>query len=117
LCNNNRIERTPRSYASVAYDILWVAGLTENYTKAINDINYLKDTFVKIANLYKGITGNTSLNQVGDRMYGDFEFWAIKRNNNNDKYNKNHGSFTWKKIDKYVNDLRSKEGDIQDIIS
>ena len=94
MCNNNRIERTPRSYASVAYDILWVAGLTENYTKAINDTNYLKDTFVKIANLYKGITGNTSLNQVGDRMYGDFEFWAIKRNNNNDKYNKNHGSFT-----------------------
>ena len=79
---------------------IWIAALTENYTKAINDTNYLKDTFVKIANSYKGIIGNTSLNQAEDRMYGDFEFCAIKGNNNNDKYNKNHGSFTWQKIDK-----------------
>jgi branched-chain amino acid transport system substrate-binding protein len=113
---HEKIERTPRSYASVAYDIVWVSALTENYTKATNDTNYLKDTFVKIANSYKGITGNTSLNQAGDRMYGDFDFWAIKGSNNNDDDN-NSDTFTWKRISKYVYDIRNKEGGIQDILS
>ena len=36
------IDRTPRSYASVAYDTLWVAALAGNDTKATNNINYLK---------------------------------------------------------------------------
>ena len=46
---HEQIERTPRSYASVAYDTLWVAALAENDTKATHDINYLKNTIVKIA--------------------------------------------------------------------
>jgi branched-chain amino acid transport system substrate-binding protein len=40
---HEQIERTPRSYASVAYDTLWVAALAENDTKDIHDINYLKN--------------------------------------------------------------------------
>ena len=54
-----------RFYASVAYDAFWVAALAENYTNATSDVNYLKNTLVKIANSYNGITGNTSLNQFG----------------------------------------------------
>ncbi len=75
---HEQIERTPRSYASVAYDTLWVAGLAENYTNATPDVNYLKNTFVKIADSYNGITGNTTLNQFGDRKYGDYDFWTVQ---------------------------------------
>ena len=61
---HEQIERTPRSYASVAYDALWVAALAENYTNATSDVNYLKNTLVKIADSYNGITGNTSFKPV-----------------------------------------------------
>jgi branched-chain amino acid transport system substrate-binding protein len=93
---HEQIERTPRSYASVAYDILWVAALAENNTKATQDTNYLKNTIVKIANSYNGITGNTTLNQFGDRKYGDYDFWAVRNSEST------HDSFIWKRIGKYM---------------
>jgi branched-chain amino acid transport system substrate-binding protein len=93
---HEQIERTPRSYASVAYDALWVAALAENNTKATRDINYLKNTIVKIADSYNGITGNTTLNQFGDRKYGDYDFWAVKDSEST------HDSFIWKRIGKYM---------------
>ena len=99
---HEQIERTPRSYASVAYDTLWVAALAENATKATHDINYLKNTIVKIADSYKGITGNTSLNQFGDRKYGDYDFWAVRNNESN------HDSFVWKRVGKYVPNVRTE---------
>ncbi|MBV9178694.1 MAG: penicillin-binding protein activator [Nitrososphaeraceae archaeon] len=91
------IGRAPRSYASVAYDALWVAALAENDTKATNNINYLKNTLIHIANSYNGITGNTKLNQNGDRKYGDYDFWAVVRNTDNST----HDTFTWKRVSKY----------------
>ena len=100
---HEQIERTPRSYASVAYDALWVAALAENNTKATHDINYLKNTIVKIADSYKGITGNTTLNQFGDRKYGDYDFWAVRNSGST------HDSFIWKRIGKYMPDVRAKE--------
>jgi len=99
---HEQIERTPRSYASVAYDILWVAALAENDTKATHDINYLKNTIVKIADSYKGITGNTSLNQFGDRKSGDYDFWAVKDSKST------HDSFIWERIGKYVPNIRTE---------
>jgi ABC-type branched-subunit amino acid transport system substrate-binding protein len=100
---HEQIERTPRSYASVAYDALWVAALAENNTKATHDINYLKNTIVRIADSYKGITGNTTLNQFGDRKYGDYDFWTV--NNSQATI----GSFTWKRIGKYMPDTGGEE--------
>jgi ABC-type branched-subunit amino acid transport system substrate-binding protein len=101
---HEQIERTPRSYASVAYDILWIAALAENNTKATHDINYLKNTIVKIANSYNGITGNTTLNQFGDRKYGDYDFWAVKNGVST------HDSFIWTRVGKYVPDIRTEQG-------
>jgi ABC-type branched-subunit amino acid transport system substrate-binding protein len=62
----------------------WVAALTENASAGTNDINYLKKTFLQIANSYHGITGDISLNEAGDRKYGDYDFWTVKSNNSND---------------------------------
>jgi branched-chain amino acid transport system substrate-binding protein len=113
---HEKIERTPRSYAGVAYDILWIAALTENDGKtktALYDTNSLKKTFQKVANSYIGITGNTTLNSVGDRKYGNYDFWAIRVNNNDD--GSNLGTFAWKRISKYIYDIKGKEGFIQKI--
>jgi branched-chain amino acid transport system substrate-binding protein len=110
---HDKIERIPRSYASVAYDIFWVAALTENDTKVTHDFNYLKRTFVRIADSYKGITGNTTLDKVGDRKYGDYDFWAIRvndggRSGSDIGSDDDHG-FTWKRVGKYVLDEKTKQ--------
>jgi branched-chain amino acid transport system substrate-binding protein len=91
----NMIGRIPRSYASVAYDSLWLAALTENAalrTMMQNNVNTLKKTFVHIADSYSGITGNTALNAAGDRSSGNYDFWAIKQGSN--------GAFTWQLVNK-----------------
>jgi branched-chain amino acid transport system substrate-binding protein len=75
------IGRVPRSYAEVTYDSLWVAALTENSTGGTKDINSLKKSFLQIANSYTGITGDTSLNVAGDRKHANYDFWAIRANN------------------------------------
>ena len=54
------------------------AALAENYTNATPDVNYLKNTLVKIADSYNGITGNATLNQFGDRKYEDYDFWSVQ---------------------------------------
>jgi ABC-type branched-subunit amino acid transport system substrate-binding protein len=96
----NMIGRIPRSYASVAYDSLWLAALTENAalrTMMLNDVNFLKKTFVHIADSYSGITGNTTLNAAGDRSSGNYDFWDIKQGSN--------GAFTWQLVNKYRSHL------------
>jgi hypothetical protein len=35
----------------------------------------VENAIVKIAYPYKGITGNTTLNEFWDRKYGDYDFW------------------------------------------
>ena len=70
----NMIGRIPRSYASVAYDSLWITPLTENASRATNDINTLTKTLVQMADWSTGITGNTTLNESGDRKYASYDF-------------------------------------------
>jgi branched-chain amino acid transport system substrate-binding protein len=86
------IGKVPSTYAEVTYDAFWVAALTENATLGTKDINYLKKTFVQIANSYTGITGDTSLNEAGDRKHGDYDFWAIKPSNST------NNNFVWTKV-------------------
>jgi ABC-type branched-subunit amino acid transport system substrate-binding protein len=98
------IGRVPRPYAEVAYDAFWVAALTENATAGTNDINYLKKTFLQIANSHKGITGDTSLNEAGDRKHGDYDFWAIKPSNGN------NNAFFWTQVGRFQINANMKGG-------
>ena len=69
-----RVHATPSPYSAVAYDAFWVAALAENVTM-LNEGNHtsremvdgLKEAIIDSANSYFGVTGNTSLNAVGDR--------------------------------------------------
>jgi branched-chain amino acid transport system substrate-binding protein len=100
------IGRVPRTYAEVAYDAFWVAALTENTTAGTNDINYLKKTFLQIANSYNGITGDTNLNEAGDRKHGDYDFWTIKPSNSN------NNAFVWTQVGRFQIDPNLKGGGV-----
>jgi len=58
-------------------------------------IHKLKDELVLTANSYHGITGNTTLNAMGDRLGAVYDFWAV-RFENEDKV-----PFQWKKVGSY----------------
>jgi len=101
---HKKLERTPRSYAYVAYDILWIASLTQNSiektkSQQTDSADSFKQNFREIASTYKGITGNTTLNNVGDRRFGDYDLWAIRATNND--------NFAWRPIGKYVKGMSS----------
>jgi ABC-type branched-subunit amino acid transport system substrate-binding protein len=100
------IGRVPRAYAEVTYDAFWVAALTENATLGTKDINYLKKTFVRIANSYTGITGDTSLNEAGDRKHGDYDFWAIKPSNST------NNNFVWTQVGRFQFSVSGKHAEL-----
>ena len=101
---HEKLERTPRSYAYVAYDILWIASLTQDSIEKTkspqsDSTDSFKQKFREIASTYKGITGNATLNKVGDRRFGDYDLWAIKATNKD--------NFAWSRVGKYVNGISS----------
>jgi branched-chain amino acid transport system substrate-binding protein len=80
----SQVHVTPSPYSAVAYDAFWVAALAENVTK-LNVGNHtsremvegLKEAIIDSANSYFGVTGNTSLNAVGDRANGQYDYWKV----------------------------------------
>jgi branched-chain amino acid transport system substrate-binding protein len=101
---HKKLERTPKSYAYVAYDILWIASLTQDSIKKTkssqsDSADSFKQKFREIASTYKGITGNTTLNKVGDRRFGDYDLWEIRATNKD--------NFAWGRVSKYVNGISS----------
>ena len=74
--------------------------LAENSTGGTHDINSLKKSFFQISNSYAGITGDTSLNEAGDRKHGDYDFWAIRANNGNSNGN-DRSVFAWKQVGRF----------------
>jgi len=53
-----------------------------------------KAAFVTEANAYEGVTGSTALDSAGDRLNGDFDFWAVRLEN---------GSYGWARVGAYSN--------------
>lgn len=84
----------PSPYSAVAYDILWIAAIAENMTRNnennitdIQGIQVLRDAIKSSAKSYLGVTGNTTLNNMGDRAKGEYEYdyWKVATNMTNDK--------------------------------
>ena len=95
----NKIERrtgiTADAFALSAYDALFVV------QRALQDVSHpnknfdnFKAAFVEEANAYHGVTGSTALDPAGDRLNGDFDFWAVRRRN---------GSYIWVRSGSYNN--------------
>lgn len=68
----------PDAFALAAYDALFVAYPAFEESRGGRDFAALKAAFVAIADSYTGVTGPITLNQAGDRVFADFDFWAIR---------------------------------------
>jgi branched-chain amino acid transport system substrate-binding protein len=78
-----------------AYDAFFVV------QRSVLGVNRLKKNFenfkvafVEEANAYHGVTGATALDAAGDRLNGDFDFWAVRPQNSN---------YTWVRTGTYNN--------------
>lgn len=83
----SQVHVSPSPYSAVAYDIFWVAAMSENITRnsesnvtSNQDIQVLKNALTSSANSYLGVTGNTTLNRMGDRAYGEYDYWKVTAN-------------------------------------
>ena len=46
------------------------------------DIDLLRTVFIDEAAHYFGASGNTSLNDAGDREHGNYDFWGVRSSGN-----------------------------------
>ncbi|HEY6153344.1 MAG TPA: ABC transporter substrate-binding protein [Candidatus Udaeobacter sp.] len=84
----------PDAFALSAYDALFVVNLALQNPKPLKNFNRFKAEVIEEADHYHGITGSTALDAAGDRLAGDFDFWAVRLRN---------GSYTWVRVAAYSN--------------
>ena len=65
----------------------------ENNLTNTQGVADLRDAIMYSAKFYHGVTGNTTLNNMGDRAEGEYDFWKVTTNMNDDKE-----TFGWTKI-------------------
>ena len=87
---------TPDAFALSAYDALFVVNLALQHPKPLKNFNRFKEAVIEEADHYQGVTGSTALDAAGDRMSGDFDFWAIRLRN---------GNYTWVRVAAYSNGI------------
>jgi len=81
LMHNASVQRTVQTpYGSFAYDAVWILARALAETNGGNSTQ-LRAAIPRVASSYTGITGNTTLNAVGDRAYANYDFWAIRAQN------------------------------------
>jgi branched-chain amino acid transport system substrate-binding protein len=86
---------TPDAFALSAYDGLFVVRRALQEVKKVNKkFDNFKAAFVQKADAYQGVTGSTALDAAGDRLNGDFDFWAVRLEG---------GTFTWVRVAAYSN--------------
>jgi len=87
---------TPDAFALSAYDALFVVQLALQHPKPLKNFDRFKAAFVEEADHYRAITGSTTLDAAGDRLNGDFDFWAVRLRN---------GNYTWVRVGTYTNGI------------
>ncbi len=68
----------PDAYAIAAYDALVVAAKAEALRRLDPNLEY-NEAFRVTADTHDGLNGSTALNSAGDRIGGDFSYWAVCR--------------------------------------
>jgi branched-chain amino acid transport system substrate-binding protein len=80
-------------YAVVINDCVQLAAMTDLMSQGISNKRAI---FVNNANHFYGVTGYTSLTDLGDRKYSNIDFWRIKEN---------EGSYSWTKTAQFINQM------------
>ncbi len=70
------IGRTPRTYASSAYDAIWLLGLSMERIQS-TDVAKLTAVFPEVAAEHSGALGSTKLNENGDLAQVNYDVWTI----------------------------------------
>lgn len=91
IYESTRIEAD--AFALATYDALWLVYLSQISNGFSKDINVIKNSFTGMASNYYGLTGWTHLNASGDRQFGNFDYWIVRKNND--------GNYEWVKVDSY----------------
>jgi len=73
-----RAGSAPDAFALGVYDAVWVAAQAYLAAPRPVSIEGLTSRFETAAGSFHGATGWTALNEVGDRRYANFDFWAIR---------------------------------------
>ena len=87
---------TPDAFALSTYDALFVVKLALQHPKPLKNFDRFKAAFIEEADHYRAITGSTALDAAGDRLNGDFDFWAVRLRN---------GNYTWVRVGTYNNGI------------
>jgi len=87
-----KIGRPPDVYAITAYDALWVMVRAARAAGKKASIKCLKRVFTEESNVYFGASGNTLLDENGDRANGNYDFWAVKSDT---------AGYQWKRVARY----------------
>ena len=70
------IGRTPRTYASSAYDAIWLLGLSMERAQS-TDVSTLTAVFPEVAAEHQGALGSTRLNANGDLAQTNYDIWNV----------------------------------------
>jgi branched-chain amino acid transport system substrate-binding protein len=85
---------TADAFAISTYDALFVVNLALVHAKPQKNFGNFKAAFIEEAEHYRGVTGSTALDAAGDRLNGNFDFWAVRLRNGKD---------TWVRVATYNN--------------
>jgi branched-chain amino acid transport system substrate-binding protein len=87
---------TADAFALSTYDALFVVNLALVHAQPQKHFGDFKAAFVEEAAHYRAITGSTELDAAGDRLNGDFDFWAVRLRN---------GNYIWVRVGTYTNGI------------
>ena len=72
------LDREPEIYALNVYDALWLTVLTYLSLEDPFDLAKFKTAFEFQCSNFSGITGRTTLNAAGDRLFATYDFWSMR---------------------------------------
>ncbi|MDQ3869069.1 MAG: hypothetical protein M3250_05885, partial [Thermoproteota archaeon] len=80
------------TYSALAYDSYWIASqsLDKNSTLSHDNNENLpksfKEILVETADSFDGISGKIELNEAGDRIGGNYDFWIVAKDKDSQSY-------------------------------
>ena len=79
-------------YSAIAYDSFWISSLsldknsTNNYSDKKNNLKSFKDIVITTSESFPGISGKIKLNEAGDRIGGNYDFWIVSKDDHNNEH-------------------------------
>jgi branched-chain amino acid transport system substrate-binding protein len=79
------------TYPALAYDSYWIASLSLDKNSTFNHGNEnlnksFKEIVVETAESFDGISGKIKLNEAGDRIGGNYDFWIVDKDRDTQSY-------------------------------